>query len=67
MIEKLKASNDLVLHCDECEQVWKDPYAIDRLEDSILGIDIEMDPAEWGDIQLAGWEQFAPQEYEVAP
>lgn len=51
----------LYLHCEECESGWNDPQKVADATAMFLTLldDDKAETATWGDIEEAGWQQFA--------
>ena len=66
LVFKNTTSNELYLHCEECEWGWRDPETSDQKERGFLTLneDFEAEPATWDDIAKHGWEQYAKNEFE---
>jgi hypothetical protein len=55
---KIDATQELYVHCEECEWTWSDPCQL-QPESGRLGIDFEGSAATAGEIFAAGWTRFA--------
>ena len=60
-IFKKQDTNELYLHCEECESGWCDPSRIGDMDSSFLTLDegFKAEFAAWTDIENAHWQQFA--------
>ncbi len=59
LIETDDGSGELLLRCEECERVWRDPRAVDHTESAEDGIDLYSSPAHLDEITRRGWAMYA--------
>ncbi len=60
------SSDDLYLHCEECESGWRDPEMAGQKHAGFLTSDenFEAEPATLADIAKHGWRKYAKHEFE---